>query len=163
MGAANVAVDDPDGATQDNWAALPFNLVYTDWLVRDIRQWTELYYFETSLDADATNIGQNINRYGVRFSLQKNYRVTQSWSPWFGAGVDLSNTRYSTRHTKDSDGYLLQAFDDRDETNVSVLLNVLSEWSLQKDWTIGTKLEQSIATGGDISEFSAALTVLHRY
>lgn len=163
IGTSNVSIDDPNGATTDEWAAQPFNLIYTDWLFRDIRQWTELYYYKTSLEADDSNIGQNIKRLGLRFSLQKTYRLTQSWSPWFGAGVDLSNNKYSTRHTKDSDGFLIESFDDRDETSFSLLLNVLSEWSLQKDWTVGAKLEQTIPVDGDITEFTAALTVLYRY
>lgn len=163
MGAANVAIDDPDGSTRDNWAAQPFNLIYTDWLLRDIRQWTELYYFKAALDADATNVGQNVQSYGIRFSLQKNYRVSPSWSPWFGAGIEVANSHYDTRHTKDADGFLLQSFDDRQETNVAFLINMLSEWSVQKDWTIGAKLEQSIPSGGGIAEFAAAVTVLYRY
>ena len=163
IGTSNVSLDDPSGATTDEWAAQPLNLIYTDWLFRDIRQWTELYYYKTSLDADDSNIGQNIKRFGLRFSLQKTYRLTQTWSPWFGAGVDLSNNKYSTRHTKDSDGFLIEAFDDRDETSLSLLLNVLSEWSLQKDWTVGAKLEQSIPVDGDITEFTAAVTILYRY
>jgi len=163
IGTSNISLDDPDGATKDSWTAQPFNLIYTDWLIRDIRQWSEVYYYKTSLDADASNIGQNIERYGLRFSLQKTFRLTQTWSPWFGAGLDLSSSHFSTRHTKDSDGYLIEAFDDRNETGISLILNVLSEWSLQKDWTLGAKLEQSVPFGGDITEFTAALTILYRY
>lgn len=163
FGASSLSLDDPNGDTTDTWAAQPLNLIYTDWLFGDIRQWTEVYYYKTSLDADESNIGQNIQRVGFRFSLQKTYRVTQAWSPWFGAGIDLSNNHYDTRHTKDSDGYLIQAYDDRDETSFSLLLNLLSEWSLKKDWTIGAKLEQSIPVNGDITEFTAAATVLYRY
>lgn len=163
IGAASVSVDDPDGATKDHWATQPFTLIYTDWFIGDIRQWSELYYFETSLQASDTTIGQNVENYGVRFSLQKSLRMTQSLAPWFGVGVGLSNSRYFTRHTKDAEGFLIQAYDDRSETNVSFLLNILNEWSLQKDWTVGAQLQQSIPAGGDLSEFSAALTVLYRY
>jgi hypothetical protein len=163
IGTSNVSLDDPSGATTDVWAAQPLNLIYTDWLVGDIRQWSELYYYKTTLEADDTNIGQNIERLGLRFSLQKTYRLTQTWSPWFGVGIDLSNNRYDTRHTKDSGGYLIEAYDDRDETSFSLLLNMLSEWSLQKDWAVGAKLEQSVPVNGDITEFTAAVTVLYRY
>lgn len=163
IGTSNLSLDDPNGATADVWAAQPLNLIYTDWFIGDIRQWTELYYYKTSLDADDSNIGQNIERVGLRFSLQKTFRLTQTWSPWLGAGFDLSSNHYDTRHTRDSEGYLIEAFDDRDETSFSILLNALSEWSLQKDWTVGAKLEQSVPVNGDITEFTAAVTVLYRY
>lgn len=163
VGASNLSLDDPNGSTTDVWTAQPLNLIYTDWLFGDFRQWSEMYYYKTSLDADSSNIGQNIERFGIRFSLQKTYRLTQTWSPWFGAGFDLSSNHYDTRHTRDSGGYLIDVYDDRSETSVSLLLNMLSEWSLQKDWTVGAKLEQSIPVDGDITEFSAAVTLLYRY
>lgn len=163
IGAGYVSVDDPDGDTKNSTTVLPFNFIYTDWIKGDIRQWTELYYYKTSLDADVNNIGQDVERYGVRFSLQKSFRLAKSWSPWLGAGIDLSNASYSARHTKDSEGFLIQAYPDREETDVSILLNLISEWSLQQDWTIGAKLEQSIPIGGDIMEFSAVITILYRY
>jgi len=163
IGAAYISVDDPDGDTKSDLAVLPFNFIYTDWLMGDIRHWTELYYYKTSLDADATNIGQDVERYGIRFSLQKSFRLARSWSPWLGAGIDVSNASYSARHTKDSDGFLIQAYPDRDATDVSLLLNMISEWSLHQDWTLGAKLEQSIPISGDIMEFSAVMTILYRY
>ena len=163
IGAGYVSVDDPDGDTKNSTTVLPFTLIYTDWLMGDIRQWTELYYYKTSLDADANNIGQDVERYGIRFSLQKSFRLARSWSPWLGAGIDLSNASYTARHTMDSEGFLIQAYPDRDETDISLLLNIISEWSLRPDWTIGVKLEQSIPTSGDIMEFSAVMAILYRY
>ncbi|WP_455202466.1 hypothetical protein [Kaarinaea lacus] len=163
IGAGYVSVDDPDGDTKNNLTVLPFNFIYTDWLKGEIRQWTELYYYKTSLDADANNIGQDVERYGIRFSLQKSFRLARSWSPWLGVGIDVSNASYTARHTKDSDGFLIQSFPDREETDLSVLLNMISEWSLRQEWTIGAKLEQSIPTSGDIMEFSAVMTILYRY
>jgi hypothetical protein len=163
IGAAYMSVDDPDGDTNNSLAVLPFNFIYTDWLVSDIRYWTELYYYQTTLDADDKNIGQDVESYGIRFSLQKSFRWTRSWSPWLGAGIDVSNASYTVRHTVDSDGYLIQAYPDREETNVSLLLNIVSEWSLQRDWTLGAKLEQSIPISADIIELSAIITILYRY
>ena len=163
IGAGYVSVDDPDGDTNSQIAPLPFNVVYTDWLFGDVRQWTELYYYQTSLDADATNIGQDVERYGVRFSLQKSFRLARSWSPWLGAGIDVSKASYRKRHTKDSEGFLTQTYPDRSATDVSLLLNMVSEWALQRNWSLGAKLEQSIPIGGDFMDFSAIVIILYRY
>ena len=122
-----------------------------------------MYYFDTSLEATSTDIGQNISSFGVRFSLQKSFRLTKSWSPWFGAGVDVSSTKYSARHTMDSEGFLLQQFDDRDEIGVSLLVNFVSEWVLHKEWSFAAKLEQSIPLSDGITQFSAMAVLLYRY
>lgn len=163
LGASYISVDDPDGDTKDQISPLPLNVVYTDWLFGDVRHWTELYYYKTSLDSDASNIGQDIERFGIRFSLQKSFRLARSWSPWLGAGLDVSNAKYSKRHTKDIDGFLIQSFPDRSETDASLVLNMVSEWALQQNWSFGAKLEQSIPFSGDIMEFSATVIILYRY
>jgi len=160
---AYIQVNDPDGDTDPEWTVQPVNLIYTDWLFGDIKQWTEVYYFDSSLDASSTDIGQNISSAGVRFSLQKSFRVTTSWSPWLGVGVSVSSTQYTARHTVDSDGYLLQQYDDRDEFGVSLLINFVSEWVLGKEWSVAAKLEQSIPLSDDITQFSAMAVLLYRY
>ncbi|WP_455223072.1 hypothetical protein [Kaarinaea lacus] len=160
---AYLQVDDPDGDTNPEWKVQPVNLIYSDWLFGDIKQWTEVYYFDTSLDAGSNDIGQNISSFGVRFSMQKSFRLTKSWSPWFGGGVSISSTKYSARHTRDSEGFLLQRFDDRDEFGVSVLLNFVSEWVLDQEWSLAAKLEQSIPLSDDITQFSAMAVLLYRY
>ena len=163
VGAIHLSVDDPEGDTQDDWAFLPFTLIYTDWLIRDIRFWTELYYFETDIDASTRDIGQNIERYGLRFSLQKSLRISSLWAPWFGIGVDLSHTQYDDRHTIDNEGFLLERFADRDETEFALLVNLLSEWSLTKKWSAGVKFEQAIPVYADITDFRASAVVLYKY
>ncbi|HEY5603131.1 MAG TPA: hypothetical protein VIM41_08495 [Gammaproteobacteria bacterium] len=169
VGYAVVSVDDPDGNSKDEGAVQPLNLVYTDWLFSnsklfsDIKQWTEVFYFETSLDAVDNNIGQDVQSFGIRFSLQKSFRFTDSFSPWFGAGVDISRTRYTVRHTRDAEGFLLQSFEDRDDTGIAFLFNIINEWTLQSDWSLAAKLEQSIPLSADISQFTAALVLLYRY
>lgn len=163
VGGAHVSVDDPNGNTEEKWGVQPFTLVYSDWLFSDIRHWSELYYYETSLDSSSTNVGQDVERTGFRVSLQKNFRVGKSFSPWIGGGLDVSQVQYSVRHTKDNEGFLDTQFGDRDEVAVSFVFNVMSEWSLMRDWSIGAKLEQSIAVESDISDTLATINLLFRY
>jgi len=163
-GLAWVSIDDPDGDTQAATGTQPFGLIYTDWFLGDFRYWSEVYYYSASLDASATDIGQDVERYGARFSVQKNFRVMQRWAPWLGAGVDLSQAKYTLRHTLTDDGlYLGNRYDDRDEFAVSLLLNAVSEWSLSENWSVSLKLEQSIPLSGDVTDFVASGGVLYRY
>ena len=163
VGAAYLSIDDPQGDTEDTWAAQPVNLIYTDWFVSDTRYWAQMFYYKTSLKADSTNIGQDVERYGLRFSVQKSARVIRSWAPWFGVGLDISQANYTLRHTKDLDGYLLDAFPDRSETGIALVFNLTSEWALVRDWNIAATFEQSVPANGDVWEFFAQLAVLYRY
>jgi len=163
VGAAYVSVDDPQTSKTDEWASQPLSLIYTDWMVTDIRYWASLYYLKANLDATNKSAGQDAERFGVRFSLEKSIRLTQAWAPWFGIGIDVSKAEYSVRHTIDEEGFLLETFPDRSETTAAVVFSALSEWSLARDWSVGLKLEQSVPVTGDISEFLTSVAVLYRY
>jgi len=163
MGSTYVSVDDPADNTAKEWALLPLTLIHTDWLIGDIRYWSELFYYKAVLNPAANNVGQNVEQYGFRASLQKSLRVTRLWAPWFGVGIGVSRVTYTTRHTIDSDGFLLAAYPDREQTSIALLLNIASEWPLARNWDIGVKLEQAIPVDGDISESSALIMLLYRY
>jgi hypothetical protein len=158
-----VSVDDPDGDTETATGGQPAGLIYTDWLFGDFRHWTELYYYGANLDASTNKIGQDVKRYGLRFSLQKSFRLIEKWAPWFGLGLDVSQAKYTVRYTKTDDGFLDQKFDDRDEVAVSLLVNAVSEWSIARDWSVALKLEQSVPLSSDVTEFLVSGAVLYRY
>ncbi len=163
VGVAAVSVDDPAGDAGREWTMLPMTLIHTDWLFGDIRYWSAFFYYKASLDAAVNKVGQNVEQYGLRFSLQKSLRVARLWAPWFGVGIAASRATYTTRHIVDADGFLIDTYPDREQTSVALLLNVVSEWSLTRDWDIGAKLEYAIPVDGDIDETSALITLLYRY
>jgi len=163
MGTAYVSVDDPAGNTAKEWTLQPLTLIHTNWLIDDIRYWSEFFYYQAVLDPAANKIGQNVEQSGLRVSLQKSLRLTRLWAPWFGVGIGISRVTYTTRHTMDSDGFLLAAWPDREQTSVTLLLNIVSEWPLARNWDIGAKLEQAIPVDGDIGESSALIMLLYRY
>ena len=166
-GLARVSVDDPDGQTESNIGGQPFGLIYTDWFLGGYRYWSEVFYYSATLDDANDNVGQDVERYGLRFSLQKNFRIVQAWAPWLGAGLDVSQAKYTQRHTKYSEGFYKgfrkDIYPDRTEVAVSLLVNAVSEWTIGRDWSLAFKLEQSIPLSSDVSEFLVSGALLYRY
>lgn len=163
IGAALVSVDDPVGDTDTVWVLQPVTLIYTARLWSSVRYWSELYYYQATLEAGLNKVGQDVRRYGTRLSLQKSLRVSPKWLAWFGVGVDISQAKYTSRHSIDSDGFLLETFSDREEIAAAGVINILGEWSLNRDWFIGVKLEQSFPDKGHVKESLATVTLLYRY
>lgn len=164
IGAAYVSVDDPAGSTKTSWGLQPFTLVYTARLWSNgIRYWSELYYYQAMLDASPTKIGQDAERFGMRLSFQKKLQMIPNLSTWFGAGIGISQAKYTTRHTVGNDGFLIKAYPNRKETILAGVINVVSERSLTRNWTIAAKLEQSIPFDGRIQESLGAVVLLYRY
>jgi len=163
IGAAHVSVDDPQGDTEVAWALQPVTLIYTARLRSGVRYWSELYYHTAALDAVAKRIGQDVEQFGLQISLQKSLPLAPGWISWFGAGIGVSQTSYTTRHTIDNEGYLLARYPDRRDSGASLLLNVVSEWSLSRHWSLGIKLEQAVAMAGDAEGTRGSLALLYRY
>jgi len=163
-GVAYVNVDDPDGPTERAWIFRPFTLVYTDKITTGInyRYWAELYYQEASLDASTSNVGQFIKQYGIRFSMQRNIWKNNDWNSWFGAGLDMANSKYEDRHLVDSAGFLTTRFDDRQELEFGVLINFNGEISLARNVVFSAKAEQVFATGDGIDSLSFSAVFLYR-
>lgn len=163
LGGVYVSVDDPVNKTGGQWATMPVTLIHSDWLFKDVRYWSEVFYYNTKLDAHVNEVGQDVEHYGLRFSLQKSLRVSHAWAPWFGVGIGVSHVAYTTRYTVDSDGYLLAVYPDRKQTSIAFLLNVVSEWPLTPKWDIAAMLEGAIPVDGDIKTYSALISLLYRY
>lgn len=163
IGATQVSVDDPRGDTETSWALQPVTLLYTARLMSGVRYWSELYYHTAALDAAKDRIGQDVERFGLQISLQKSLPLMPGWVTWFGAGIGVSQTNYTTRHTIDNEGYLLTRYPDRSDTSAALLLNFVSEWSLDRSWNLGVKLEQAVAMAGDTGGSRGSLTLLYRY
>jgi hypothetical protein len=163
LGITYVDVDDPVKPTTGKWATVPLTLIHTDWLSKDIRYWSEVFYYNATLDADVNRIGEDVEHYGLRISLQKSLPLFRDWAPWFGIGIGVSQASYTTRYTADADGFLLAVYPDRKQTSVALLLNVVNEWPLGQNWDIAAKLEAALPVTGDIREYSALISFLYRY
>jgi hypothetical protein len=99
----------------------------------------------------------------MRLSFQKRLPIISKFSAWFGAGIDISQEHFTTRHTVDNDGYLISAYPNLEETTAAGIINIISEWSMTRDWVIAAKLEQSIPGNGHIKESLVGITLLYKY
>ncbi len=163
LGVAHVTVDDPDDATRNEWALRPLSLVYTDRWLYNSRYWGEAFYQETALDAGVGQVGQQVRQLGARLSLQKSLALSSVVTPWFGVGVQLSHNQFHKRHTIDSDGYLVGSYPDRNDFHAALLLNLVVERRLNRNWDVAAKLEQVVPLAEGVSEFVMSAVLLYRH
>ncbi|KAF0190457.1 MAG: hypothetical protein FD165_2690 [Gammaproteobacteria bacterium] len=160
FGAGVMSVDDPDGATGDEFVVQPLALAYTRKLSGDLRYWLEPYYQAATFDASVDEIGQDLTRFGMRVSFQQYVVPAARFLPWIGAGLDIAHTQYTSRHTIDVDGYLANRFPDRSETGVNLLVNAQREWKLSGNRSVNARIEYLSPIGGDMSSLSVSLVYL---
>ena len=162
FGAANLTVDDPAGPGGDALVVQPLSFIYARPIDQSTRLWTEAFYQEAALEATAERIGQSVRRYGLRASLVKRVPLRETLRPWLGIGLDLSQNHFTGRHLVDEEDFLLRTFPDRSAVNVGLVFNATSEWTLNRQWEVGAKLEQLFPLGNGVQSLSLSAVFLYR-
>ncbi len=161
LSTAQVSVEDPDGAADDESDIFPWNVVYTDRWLGGFRYWLEGFYQEFTLPASASYIGQDVERYGVRLSAQRKIEWIESLQLWAGAGAILSRDSFTKRFTVDSDGFLADVYPDRDRNHIGVQLDLTSEWSLNRRWDVAGRAYFAPSIGEGVEELGLSVVFLY--
>lgn len=148
------SVSDNIGQTNSAVSAQALSIYFSNYFIKDTRYLSEVHISNYGFEADETHIGQEVSQLGFRFSVQKKQRIVNNLSPWIGAGLGLSNSSFKKRHSVDSDGFLIEQYDNKTEPGFSVLLNVMEKWSLNSDLEIAAKIEYSLPVMQAVSRVS---------
>ena len=162
LSVGQVTVNDPDGATKSTTDTTLFQLYYFHEYTRDLRYYTELLINDFNLDASTNHIGQQVEQKSIGFGLQKRFRFTRHTKPWIGIGLNVSQEEYTERHTIDGDGFLAQTFNDREETVISINLQAMSEYKMNKQFLLGLKAQYLTPIDDGVESFSISAIVLYQ-
>lgn len=158
-----LSVEDPNGDTSNETALQPFNLVYSDDFSLGVRYWAEGFYQVATLPASSNQIGQDIERYGLRLSLQRKLKIFPKFGLWGGLGVHAAMDDFSKRYTKDGEGYLLQRYGDRSSNHFGIQGELVAEWKLKPRWDLAAKAMYAIPFGDGVNDFSVGAFFLYSY
>lgn len=161
-GPAYISIDAAHSAPNKALSAVQ-SLVYTDWFLAGTRYWAALRYQQADFDAGVKKIGAHLTSYGARLSVQNSFRMTESFSPWLGVGLDITQNNYSKQFSVDSDGYLAERFAARNTLNTGVVLNAATEWSFGRSLHAGMQLEQLLSVNDNLRETTLWASLLYRY
>lgn len=155
----NLSVEDPDGPTSSETDFSLINLFYTDLFLDDYRYWAEFFYHSATLEASTSNIGQDVDRMGLRLSMQKWFNIASAWDFYGGVGAYVSKEDFTNRYTKDVDGFLLQRYNDRSENILGALIEGVASRKVSERWDIMFRAAYEIPFGDGVEAitFSAGL------
>ncbi len=161
-GPAYVSIDQANSARNSTWATAQ-SLIYTDWFMAGTRYWAALRYGQADLDGTVSKIGEHMTFYGARVSIQDNVRFAPGFSPWVGAGLDVSVRRHTRRYTVDSDGYLAEQFPEQTTRSAGLVLNAIQEWAVGRTFHVSASVEQLIDIAERFRETTLAAAILYRF
>jgi len=155
-------IHDPNGETDNAFFVQPYHFIVSDWLPNGYKYWLEIYYSAIAFNATHNHMGQEIKQSGSKMSLLYEFNANKNWHPWLGAGLDLSYSKANKRHAIDSDGYLIQQFNDRNFLNAAVLMQAAAEWHFSSTWYSGLKAEYRLPVGKTVQSLTLSLYFLIR-
>jgi len=148
--AFTAGVSDPDGNTGTSDLSTSLSAVSIIDSGRDNRWFSMVEIGSYDLDATTSEIGQSNDFYYIGTTYQTNFRWSRNLKPWFGVGLALGSETVTNRHTVDTDGFLSQAFEDRDELGVLLVLDATHDFQIYKqDFMIRASYLASLYDGSD--------------
>jgi len=168
---ANMSVEDPDGPVESATGFFPLNVIYTDRLSGSFRYWAEGFYQaltgSNKFEASTTDIGQEMERYGLRASLQRRLEFIPAFDVWAGLGFFASHDSFTSRHTVeiDPDGrvFIAQQFPDEARNVLGLQFDLTGEWQVGLNWDLAGRLLYGVPFGNGVEEFSGLIGILYTY
>lgn len=142
---ASVSVEDPKGDTDKDTPGY-ISLIGTYNIDEKWRIWSEISKYDFDLEYSPTYIGQHVDT--LQFDVIAQYAKpfgTFTYG-WVGAGLGMSFTEYSERAKTLESGHLnpFESYEDRDETNYHLILNIGILRGITSDITIGGNVKHSV-------------------
>jgi hypothetical protein len=156
-------VHDPDGSVANESDFSLINFFYTDRFVRGYRYWVEGFYQEATFDGSTKDIGQDMERMGLRLAIQHRLDFVTAWDMWGGIGLTAAHDSFTKRFTVDSDGFLGTAYEDRSANHLGMQFDLTSEWRVGQDWDLAVRLLYGFPFGDGVGELGAMVGVLHGF
>lgn len=142
----NFTIDDPDGSADSESEFNVMSVVMDYTLSRTSRILANLNLYEFDLDASTTKIGQHIETTSISSYYLHRFRWSRTFKPWLGLGLVVNMDDIDKRHRVDSDGFLVERFDDREETSIALGLIGALEFEIFDNWKTELFTEYQVPT-----------------
>jgi len=154
---SRASVDDDVGQTDKLTSVQALSVYFANRLNQNIQYLSEVNISKYGFKASESYLGQEINQQGLRFSVQKNITIFRDISFWLGGGLELSYSSYRKRHIVDSQGFLLNEYENETKPGLGLLLNVMQKWPINDNMDIAAKIEYSVPVLQSVSRVSFGL------
>ena len=159
-----VFVDDPDGDTADTTDFNALSAFATYDLDRHSRVMVVGAQYSYDLDASTSEIGQDVEITQFDITYQRKVNFSRDIRFWLGGGLGFSSVTYEKRFLKEPDGFRGEEFPDREEDNISFIVNATTErYELNEYWgfSVYAGYSQTVESDG-YSQFNVGVMIGYR-
>jgi len=139
----------PDGDTDSPLAVSPGIRSAYDLESRGTRVYFSYDHLSADLDASTSNIGQEVSGSTMAFGYEKRIPLSRNMKFWLGGALTYNQHEFTDRYTVDSDGFLADLYNDREETPIGISIHADTYFPFGNDWVFGVGGFGDFAVGGD--------------
>jgi len=151
---------DDKGETELESTTVPFTLFAEMETSRVNKVYIGLREFDLEVDAtNSGNLGTNIESIQFEATWLRKFKMTRNFKPWFGVGIRSSLVETSLRHTVDRDGFLLETFNNTDNTFLALVLKTTADWEIGEGWYINADASVDQPIGDGLQGFGFSLGI----
>ena len=159
----NYRSQEPEGDTSRETVFYPITFSATFEINRINRIVTDLRYVDFDVAAGDGGIGVTVEGYQLTTALQHQFRLSRHFKPWVGGGIVSSMIETSDRFRTDSEGFLVERFDDREETTMSAVAMLGLDWDLTRDWVLAAEARYERPFSDGLEGYGVAAGVRYRF
>ena len=151
-------LNDPTGRTKPGQnITLLSGLIFVD-AGRDARFLVNGSFDKFSVAASTMDIGEDVTRLSASASYQTMFRLSRDFKPWLGFGVGDATESYKNRYLLTGGGFSTPVSpSERSVNNVFGLVNVSTEWELNRQWNFGFHFQYELPFGEGASVYKAGV------
>lgn len=137
--AMNYVSQEPEGDTDREMVVYPLTLSATFNINRINRIVTDFRYVDFDVPAGKGGLGVTVEGYQFSTVFQHQFRLARNFRPWIGGGVISSIIETTDRFRTDNDGFLIERFDDREETSLAGVISTGLEFEITRQWHLAAE------------------------
>ena len=162
---ASFTYDDSDGETDSETVTIPL-MVGVEYHVskknKILGTWRQ---FDYDVDATTSNdLGANIEANQVNVAWLYKVPLSRQFKPWFGVGIRSSFVEATSKHLVDDEGFLIQVFEDTEDTLMSFNVIANADWRISRDgWYIDTRLVYDFPIGDGLQGYGVSAGLKYKF
>lgn len=161
--AMNYVSQEPEGDTDRELAVYPLTLSATFNINRINRIVTDLRYVDFDISAGNGGIGVTVEGYQFSSMFQHQFRIARNFRPWVGGGVVSSILETTDRFRTDGDGFLIERFDDREETSLAGVVSAGLEFEITRQWYLAAEARYEVPFSEGLEGYGVAGGVRYQF
>ncbi len=160
-GYISYSVDDPNGSTESAGELQLLGASYIYPFSRTSRVLGAINIYDFDLKSSVTDVGQKVETISFSGYYQYRFRWSRTFKPWLGAGLVTNMDKFSKRHRVDSDGYLVESFPDREDTNLNLGLLASYEWDVNSSISMDFNIEYIMPLSNSLEGLKFGVSVYY--